>query len=340
LFCFERIHYTVGFMSWYDTHPNTKINYVLAPMTLAFGPLLFLYVRSLTVAKFQMLRRHLWHFMPFAVYILYRLFLYVYDMSQEGFSATQNGVLMSKVEIFIVTPLFILLSSFHLILYLAFTIQQYWFYRRRIKQYYSNLYKFELNWIRNFLIIYGLLFLYDVCQNIIDGFISEMHWSQKWWFHALSSGIIIYFGIKAYFTKTDRLQDLEFSNVPLVMDSKPAASGDRFSDEKIKLVQLMRDEKPYLDPALTLSALGKRSGYSNAQLSEIINEAFQVNFNDFVNQYRVEEVKKALQERRNEQLSLVGIAYDSGFNSKATFNRVFKKLAGLSPTEYIKNHVN
>ena len=76
---------------------------------------------------------------------------------------------------------------------------------------------------------------------------------------------------------------------------------------------------------------------SRSQLSEVINEGFGKNFNDFVNSYRVEAVKQMLQDGKQKQLSLLGIAYDCGFNSKATFNRVFKKIAQTSPTEFVNS---
>ena len=98
----------------------------------------------------------------------------------------------------------------------------------------------------------------------------------------------------------------------------------------------METDKPYLNPDLNLSDLAKQANMTRAQLSEIINSGFNKNFNDFVNEYRVETFKTKLQEGKQAQLSLLGIALECGFNSKATFNRVFKKLTDHSPTQYLK----
>lgn len=336
-FCYERIHYAIGFMGWYDSHQNTKINYFLFPMTLVYGPLLYFYVRSVTKASFRFKSNYMLHFLPFLIYFIYRIFIFSYDARQGGFADTQNGIMMSNIEIAIVNPLMILFSSFHLLLYLAFTIQLYWIYRIQIKQFYSNTYMLELNWIRNFLFIFAFLFLYDVFQSIVDGFIYELHWTQKWWFHALSSAVIIYFGVKGYFTKTHKLQDLDFKVMPYDVKDLVATETKDFSIAMQSISAFMEIEKPYLDPSLNLKDLAGLLKLSAAELSEIINAGFKVNFNDFINRYRVEEVKRALNENKHEVLSLVGIAYDSGFNSKATFNRVFKKLTGSSPTEFISN---
>ena len=94
----------------------------------------------------------------------------------------------------------------------------------------------------------------------------------------------------------------------------------------------MRDETPYLDPELTLPALAQRLGTNASILSAVINNAFGRNFNDFVNGYRVEAVKKMLQDPANSHYSLLGIGLACGFNSKSTFNRVFKKMTGSAPS--------
>lgn len=339
LFLFERIHYIIGFMSWYDSFPNTKINYFLIPMTLAIGPLLYFYVKSITNGNYRISKNDLLQFLPCISFVLYHLVLFVVDATMPGFAETQNGQWMSSVELRIVKPLMILASSFHLLLYLAFTLQLYYFYRKKIIQFYSNTYRLELNWVRNFLILYLCLFIYDVFQNITDSFIIDLHWTQKWWFHFISSAAILYFGIKGYFTKTEKLQDINF-DFSLAEQNVVTKEKKSFNNEKLMLKDFMEKEKPFLNPDLSLKELASQLKLGSVQLSEIINAGFEVNFNDFVNQYRVEEVKKALQEGRQEQLSLVGIAYDCGFNSKATFNRVFKKLTSESPTEFIRKIKN
>ena len=99
-------------------------------------------------------------------------------------------------------------------------------------------------------------------------------------------------------------------------------------------------ERPYLNPDLNLSDLAKELQMNRAQLSQIINSGFQKNFNDFINEYRVNTFKEKINSGEHKQLSLLGLAFDSGFISKATFNRVFKKLTQTSPSEYLQTQVN
>lgn len=92
------------------------------------------------------------------------------------------------------------------------------------------------------------------------------------------------------------------------------------------------NERPYLESSLTVSELSRMLGVNTTVLSYVINQSQGCNFNDLINRYRVEAVKAELSKGSNDQL--LTIALDSGFNSKATFNRAFKKFTGLSPSEY------
>jgi len=154
----------------------------------------------------------------------------------------------------------------------------------------------------------------------------------------------LYVGIKGYYTDTGKLNKLDFSFSPkaIGIPEEPDGFEDDSISEKQKTVvkSLMEDQKAYLDPELNLSDLARIANMSRGQLSEIINSGFGKNFNDFVNEYRVAAFKNMLKEEKHKQLSLLGIAQECGFNSKATFNRVFKKLTDHSPTEYLKSQVN
>jgi AraC-like DNA-binding protein len=100
-----------------------------------------------------------------------------------------------------------------------------------------------------------------------------------------------------------------------------------------KLLALMATEQPWLEPELTLTELAQRLRTTPNVLSKVINTGCGQNFNDFVNTYRVHEAQRKLADPRFGHYSLVGVALESGFNSKSTFNRVFKKLVGQAPSE-------
>ena len=93
-------------------------------------------------------------------------------------------------------------------------------------------------------------------------------------------------------------------------------------------------EKPYLNADISLPELSERMNIPSHHLSRVINEKLNMNFFDFINQYRVEEVKSRIQDQQYVHLSILGIAFDSGFNTKSAFNRVFKKMTGMTPSEF------
>ncbi|MBF9237042.1 helix-turn-helix transcriptional regulator [Hymenobacter sp. BT683] len=102
---------------------------------------------------------------------------------------------------------------------------------------------------------------------------------------------------------------------------------------RAQLLACMDAEQLWLAPELTLTDLAQRLGTNPGFLSKVINAGCGQNFNDFVNSYRVAEAQRKLADPRFAHFSLVGVALESGFNSKSTFNRVFKKLTGYPPSE-------
>lgn len=114
-------------------------------------------------------------------------------------------------------------------------------------------------------------------------------------------------------------------------------------DEEVKQVleyldRLMSVEELYLDPGLNLSVLAKYIKVHPNKLSWLINEHKGQNFNEFINSYRLESFKKKALDPQNQKLTLLALAYDSGFNSKSVFNEFFKKSTGLSPRAWLKSH--
>ena len=103
-----------------------------------------------------------------------------------------------------------------------------------------------------------------------------------------------------------------------------------------KVLEEVRLKGYYQDPKLTLKKLAARMQLTINDLSQTINVGLNKSFNDFINELRVEEVKRKMSDPTYAHLSQLGIALESGFNSKATFNRAFKKFVGMNPSGYQK----
>ncbi|MFK8059536.1 MAG: helix-turn-helix domain-containing protein [Polaribacter sp.] len=339
LICYEQICYTIGFMNWYDVFQNTKINYFLIPMGLAIGPLVYFYVKSITTSNFKFKKKNVWHFLPIFLLIIFRLSIYIYDSIQPGFNETQNGVLKLSLDEPIISPVHMYVSFAQMLLYLAFTFQLFYQYRKRIQQYFSNTYKLELNWILSFLIVFSALFIYDSLQSLIGALIIDLNYMQRWWLNLFMALVVLFVGIKGYFTDTTKLNKLSFVFSPNP-ESIPQIKEDKNDVSKLdieKVSNYLETQKPYLNPDLNLSDLAEMLEMNRAELSKIINNGFHKNFNDFINEYRVLVFKEKLKNGAHKNLSLLGVAYDCGFNSKATFNRVFKKITHTSPTQFLQS---
>jgi AraC-like DNA-binding protein len=103
-----------------------------------------------------------------------------------------------------------------------------------------------------------------------------------------------------------------------------------------QLLRLLETEKLYLEADLSLPALAQRTGLSTHELSYVLNEGFGVNFFQFINAYRVAEAQRLLASAQHQHLSMVGIAFEAGFSSKTTFNTTFKKVTGLTPSQFLQ----
>ncbi len=105
---------------------------------------------------------------------------------------------------------------------------------------------------------------------------------------------------------------------------------------RTKLLDLIQNEQPFFDASLTLRSLANKVGIHPNQLSWLLNESIGKSFNEFINGYRVEAFKEHVKNAKNSNFTLLGMAYDCGFNSKTVFHTYFKKETGLTPSQYVK----
>lgn len=343
ILCYHRTTYTIGFMDWYDTYRNTKINYFLVSMEMLMAPLIYFYVKSTLTPNFRLLKKHIKHFIPWVIFFVLKMGILIYDAQQPGFADSQNGYLVINYEWPYLSRIVSVFSIAQMLLYLAFSFQLFFNYKKDIQQFFSNTAKKELNWIRNFLFIYSFIFLYGICQIFIEEFIAEMSWTQRWWIQFFSALALLYFGVKGYFTDFDFLSIFEKSKSsfePKLSVANSDVISEKIETGKKAINTLFQEEKIFLDPELNLTQLSEKTELNRAEVSEVINLGFGKNFNDFVNQFRIEEFKRRLGDGDHQQFSLVSLAFECGFNSKATFNRVFKKEVKLTPTEYLNTLKN
>lgn len=124
--------------------------------------------------------------------------------------------------------------------------------------------------------------------------------------------------------KTDTTEKYKHSGLPKTLEVKLSQ----------QLELLMRDQQLYKQNDLKLETLAEKLNTSKHFISQVINEVYKVNFFEYVNLKRIEEAKQLLRSKTKKDLNVIEVAYEVGFNNKGTFNSVFKRITGLTPTEF------
>lgn len=347
LFMLRVSNWMLGFAGWYDTHDwhSTLLFYFPFTHWFAFGPLMYFYFRSMANPGFRLRRKAYLHFIPALIWVGLYLYAFLADVvwrhwingapfaahyGTKGPLGQLDGIWLDDVLDYLALPA--------LLAYIILTIRHYAQYRRYILQHFSDTYLISLNWLRD------LLYAFLIAVAIWLGFQLAGWWWEgglsyvELWYSYLAWGAIIYYlSISGYMAYVPEKLPLAFTPEPEGGQAGDTAEEDRALEHlKEKALNWMAAERPYLEPELTLNALAVQLQMPPATLSRLLNNCLGQNFNDFINSYRAREVQDKINSEQFEHLSLLGIAFESGFSSKATFNRAFKKFTGLSPSEYQK----
>ena len=299
------------------------------------GPFLYLYVSAFTFKhkKFQFVNA--WHFFPFVAFISYLLIASQFPVYSAGIRIDHVDESVAKSPLLFL--IFLGITAISGPIYFILAHKQY----RKIKLSNLNYSSKEINieWLGKLITIFGiiwtLLIIVAVIHHIFHLF--SMVFCTDGLYLSLSAFIILigYFGLKQ---KEVLISFSSESEEPLPENKIKYASsrlGDAESQKCFDRIQrYMQGKKLYLDPDLTLPKLAQELDIPAHHLSQVINEMHGRNFFDFINQFRVEEVKRKIQDDNFNNYSLFGIALESGFNSKSAFNRVFKNLTGITPSQF------
>jgi len=298
--------------------------YFQLELLYGIGPALYFYTKSITDREFKFSKKDFIHFIPVVLeFLFYRTTFYrlgadgMYQSPPHPYTSIYLGE--QWLGILSVT-VYTLLSLRVLFLY------QVW-----LKQQYSNLEKRSLDWLKIPVIIYaafwiGWNLLTEIDRFVFDGTLREVYFLPAF----VGLAVVTYWiGFKGYLRSQ--------SDVSGYSQSKPKKDeAERQPELAKKIATLMETQQPFLDPDLDLSGLSRLLDSNPRQVSHTINRSFSKNFYEFVNQYRVDAFKERIQEPGGEKLTLLGHAFECGFNSKSTFNDVFKKTTGLTPSAYAK----
>lgn len=234
---------------------------------------------------------------------------------------------------------FISLILFQALFYTGFSYVSIRKHQKRIQQFSANTEGINLNWLEYIILI---LLTINIVYVIYNVFFNPLSLN----FFINTAFLLVIYIVGYYSLKQKEIYPLEekqreeliaISEETEAQESKKKLISDTdLSIFKVKLEELMVTQKPYLDNELNLIKLSELLSVSTHQLSYVINNGFSKNFFQYVNEYRIDYAKTLLIDERNNHFSILGIAYESGFSSKTSFNITFKKLTNLTPSEYKK----
>lgn len=290
--------------------------------SLALGPLIFFYVRKITQPNNPFCLKDLLHFAPL---LLEQgvLALEIKESIRTG-AATYHTLTFHQLSPLLQLLAFISVSAY---LYASHRLVERFYRGQKFNG--GDRYRYQLRWLHHLLIGFSLLWLLWIPFTAVDYFYyhSQLDTEAYYLLYLLLAAMAIWVAVLALLrpevgVPTDAPS---FLKPPLPAELK---------QKGLWLKKVIKTNFYYKDPELSLSSLAEKLELTTHELSRIINTVLKKSFNDFINQYRVTDVVQKMQDPAYDHLTLLGIAYESGFNSKTTFNRTFKQMTGKSPVAY------
>jgi len=302
-------------------------NWLPLQFSLALGPLIYFYVLKITRPEHTLCWKDTLHFSP----VLLQQGVFILEVTERIKTGTANYDTLIFRQL---GPILQLLIAISVITYLYFShrlIER--FYKRMKFNDVSDRYRYQLRWLHRLLAGFGMLWLLWIPFTAADCFYFHFQLSLHAYYplYLLLAAMMIWIAAVAFL----RPEFVVPGRGPLV--SKPLPSGE-LKQKAIWLKKTMEANLFYRDAELSLGSLAETLEMHPHDLSRIVNVALKKNFSDFVNEYRIREVSRKMLDPAYDRITLLGIAFDSGFNSKTTFNRAFRQMIGKSPAEF-KNDV-
>lgn len=299
-------------------------------VTLLYGPLILMYVNGQHSGIGEKNGQILLHSLPFLIFLLLTFFFTNNLIFQKvlSFSGALSGLLYCVLALFALKK-----------------------HEDKITDLYSSSKGVSLNWVKKMVV--GIVFIWvGVFILVVYKLLFQSDIQMNWFFIAIPLFItyIGYYGLKQQVIfQVEQLDSIKSKPEILAQDSVKQPFDVHSSYKKSGLLNqdmeklfsslemLMKSEKLYLESQLNLKDLAEKANVPQHHITQTLNSFTKQNFYDYVNSYRIIEFIQRLKNGDADNFSLLGIAFDCGFNSKSSFNRIFKKVTGFSPSEYKKH---
>jgi len=341
----------LGFAGWYSVQPYRDIMFYLPFQQLfLIGPAIFFYTKSLLNPSFKFKRADWLHFIPAFLYLIYRLLIFITDKIVLHQYYFYNNGRDKTLDTWYQAAGFMSMS-----LYLLLCLRYYSIYKKIIYQTLSFADSLLFSWIKKYLVA---VLLMQILWLLFFLFYPDWgSFKEKWWYYLSFSSLLYYIGITGYTNNLKSLVSFKISSpenrfVYLLKNTDaeiqtaytdaielteviPTANNPQLDDWKTRITNAIEKDKLYQNPSLTLLDIARQLNTNQTVISKMVNQGFKMNFNDFINDYRVKAVISLLEQGEYKTQTLLGISIDCGFNSKTSFNRCFKKHTGVSPKVFI-----
>lgn len=306
--------------------------YLPLAFDLLIQPLFYLYTLSLTQKNYRFLMKDWAHFLPMIVFLCHAV--WVYAMSRQTNDIALKDQLAENLYYNRIKTFEDVLSVLSGIIYWSLSFRRIQAYKQWLNTNISSTAYPDYNWLRNILIAMGVMVFVLMLNVLMEMFFNAgtrffIHWQFFYFYLAV---LVYYLGFAGYQQK----------DLPVAFESEKhsviALNAAQVTAVKAQLTTAIDEDKVYLDSELNLGMLAKRLGVGEGILSAVINDEFNQNFRNFINNKRVEEVKRKLISKEYKHLSILGIGLESGFNSEASFYRVFKSITGQSPKDFLSKN--
>ncbi|NJM24896.1 MAG: helix-turn-helix transcriptional regulator [Bacteroidia bacterium] len=327
------INIAEGLLKYFEFYARFPAAAFLADgVVFLIGPLLYLYTLSLIFNNFKWAHGYWWHATPFAVATV-ALQVYYHTQPIQQQAVIQQAVTSQRLPAgFYVAAALVYL---HVGVYLAMAIIALRTYRRRLLDQLSTPDKARMQWLMVLHLSIAIVALVSLVYTFMPA-VGFEQWSDA----GLVVGLVM---VMAFATATvwRGLKQPEIFAGVSTGDRKYAVSllsRVELDMQKQVLLEILEHRHGYRDADLTLEQLANLMQSTPKKVSQVINEGFGQNFFDLVNTYRIEEAKLLLADAASHRLTVLEIMYQTGFNSKSSFNTLFKKKTSLTPTAYRQQH--
>jgi AraC-like DNA-binding protein len=316
--------------------------YSIKVLPFTYGPLMFLYARLMTQENPTFNYRYLWHFLPFILFFLVSM-IFLNKPVMEG---TKGFLIVDRfisLRIIYGISFFISITAYSVATFIVIHKHQ-----KNLKSLlsYSSA-RVTLQWLISLSVVFYVSYILVFIVGLIDILLNFMPFDP---YELSFLGLTVfaflygYFGVKqpGIFEEIVRHETVS-GFIEKTRDGKYSRSGLKPKDIEMitrDLLTYMEHEKPYLNRELSISDVADQLRVSRHFVTEVINNHMGKNFYNLINEYRVEEVKRRLHDPKYKNLTILAIAYDSGFNSKSAFNTIFKEMTGKTPSQYSKTDNN